>query len=121
MLRYLFPSLLLLTFVVADASAQTRPRAARKKVTAYSTRSPRKASNININPHTGKPYGTGVPQDIKDGTMYLAPSMQMRKQVGYTGMGGYTDNRTPRPAYKKPANSTLTRDNRAPVKAKAKK
>ena len=115
MLRYLFPSLLLLTFVVADASAQTRPRAARKKVTAYSTRSPRKASNININPHTGKPYGAGVSQDLKDGTAYLAPGMPMRKQEGYRANGGYNDNRTPRPKYTKPANSSLSRDNSVPA------
>ena len=121
MLRYLFASLLLVTFAVADTSAQARPRAARKKMVPYSSRRVSRKLAANINPHTGKPYGTGVPQDIKDGTMYLAPSMQMRKQVGYKGMGGYNDNRTPRPAYKKPANSTLTRDNRAPVKAKAKK
>jgi hypothetical protein len=113
MLRYLFSSLLLLTFVVADASAQTRPRAARKKVAAYSTRGPRKAPNIN--PHTGKPFGAGVSQDIKDGTAYLAPGVPMRKQEGYRANGGYNDNRTPRPRYTKPANSSLSRDNSAPA------
>ena len=114
MLRYLFASLLLVTFVVADASAQTKPRAARKKIAPYSARGPRKAPNIN--PHTGKPYGAGVPEDIKNGSMsYLAPSMPMRKQVGYQGNGGYNDNRTPRPKYTKPANSSLSRDNSAPA------
>lgn len=113
MLRYFFASLLLVTMVVADASAQTKPRAARRKIAPYSTRGARKAPNIN--PHTGKPYGAGVSQDIKDGTAYLAPGVPMRKQVGYNNNGGYNDNRTPRPAYKKPTNSSLNRDNTVPV------
>ena len=111
MLRCFIATLLLFAFAGTDASAQTRPR---KKKAAYSTRGPRKASNIN--PHTGKPYGAGVPEDIKNGTMsYLAPSMPMRKQVGYRGMGAYNDNRAPRPRYAKAANSSLSRDNSTPV------
>jgi hypothetical protein len=39
----------------------------------------------------------------------------MRKQQGYRANGGYNDNRTPRPAYKKPANSSLSRDSNTPV------
>ncbi|WP_210513670.1 hypothetical protein [Hymenobacter terricola] len=111
MLRYFFASLLLVTLVVADASAQTRPRG--KKIAPYSARGPRKPAP-NINPHTGKPYGAGVSQDIKDGTAYLAPGVPMRKQEGYRANGGYNDNRTPHPVYKK-TNSTLSRDNSAPV------
>lgn len=111
MIRYYFA--LLLALAVADASAQTKPRAARKKTTVYSTRGARKASNVN--PHTGKPYGAGVSQDIKDGTAYLAPGVPMRKQEGYRNNGGYNDNRTARPVYKKPANSSLSRDNSAPA------
>ena len=113
MLRYFFAVLLLITFGVADASAQARPRAARKKIAPYSTRGVRKAPNIN--PHTGKPYGAGVSQDIKDGTAYLAPGVPMRKQVGYNNNGGYNDNRPRRPSYKKPANSSLNRDNTTPL------
>ena len=113
MLRYFFASILLVTMVVADASAQTKPRTARRKIAPYSTRGARKAPNIN--PHTGKPYGAGVSQDIKDGTAYLAPGVPMRKQVGYNNNGGYNDNRTPRPSYKKPTNSSLNRDNTVPV------
>ena len=112
MIRHYF-ALLLLIVAVADASAQTKPRAARKKIAPYSARGARKAPNIN--PHTGKPYGTGVSQDIKDGTAYLAPGVPMRKQEGYRNNGGYNDNRTPRPVYKKPTNSSLSRDNNAPV------
>ena len=114
MLRYFFASLLLITFVVADASAQTKPRAARKKIAPYSTRGARKAPNIN--PHTGKPYGAGVSQDIKDGTAYLVPGVPMRKQVGYNNNNnGYNDNRPRRPSYKKPASSSLNRDNTTPL------
>lgn len=113
MFRYFFASLLLVTFAVTGANAQTRTRAARKKIVPYSTRGARKAPNIN--PHTGKPYGAGVSQDIKDGTAYLAPGMPMRKQAGYQTNGGYNDNRTPRPRYVKPANSSLSRDSNVPV------
>ena len=113
MLRYFFASLLLITFVVVDASAQTRPRAARKKIAPYSTRGARKAPNIN--PHTGKPYGAGVSQDIKDGTAYLAPGVPMRKQAGYNNNGGYNDNRPRRASYKKSVNSSLNRDNTTPL------
>ena len=110
MLRYIIASLLMLAFAGTDASAQTRTH---KKIASYSTRGPRKASNIN--PHTGKPYGAGVPEDIKNGSMsYLAPTMPMRKQVGYRGMGGYNDNRAQRPRYAKPANSSLSRDGNLP-------
>ena len=116
MLRYFFALMLLLA--VADASAQTKPRAARKKVAPYSTRGARKAPNIN--PHTGKPYGAGVSQDIKDGTAYLAPGMPMRKQEGHAANGGYNDNRTPRPRYTKPANSSLSRDANVPAAGKVK-
>ena len=121
MFRYLVASLLLLALAGPNARAQTRP--ARKKMAPYSTRGPRKASNIN--PHTGKPYGAGVPEEIKNGSMsYLAPSMPMRKQVGYRGMGGYNDNRAAHQVYKKPANSSLSRDASVPVvplKTKAKR
>ena len=113
MFRYFFATLLLVTFAVTGASAQTKTRAARKKIAPYSARGARKAPNIN--PHTGKPYGAGVSQDIKDGTAYLAPGVPMRTQEGYRANGGYNDNRTPRPVYKKPANSTLNRDNTTPV------
>lgn len=112
MLRPVITSLLLIAAVVGSADAQTRPR---KKAVLYSMRGPRKKA-ANINPHTGKPYGAGVPEDIKNGTMsYLAPSVPMRKQVGYQANGGYNDNRTPRPRYTKPANSSLNRDNAAPL------
>ena len=125
MFRSILASLLLLAAVAGSANAQTRPR---KKAAPYSVRGPRKKA-ANINPHTGKPYGAGVPEDIKNGTMsYLAPSMPMRKQVGYQGNGAYNDNRTPRPRYVKPANSSLNRDNALPeapgktkIKAKAKR
>jgi hypothetical protein len=122
MRRYIFPALLLLAFTLSDATAQTKPvqRAARKKIAPYSARGARKAPRPKINPHTGKPYGAGVSQDIKDGSLYLAPSMAMRKQVGYTGNGGYNDNRTRRPAAKKPTNSSLSRGTTAPA-APAKK
>lgn len=112
MFRTVLASLLLVAAVVGSAGAQTRPR---KKAVPYSVRGPRKKA-ANINPHTGKPYGAGVPEDIKNGSAsYLAPSMIMRKQVGYQGNGGHNDNRTPRPRYTKPANSSLNRDNAAPV------
>ena len=123
MFRYFFATLLIAAVALTDASAQTKPRAARKKIAPYSTRGARKAPNIN--PHTGKPYGYGVSQDIKDGTAYLAPGVPMRKQEGYKNNGGYNDNRTPRPRYTKPANSSLSRDASLPaapskVKVKAK-
>lgn len=126
MFRFVLASLLLAVAVAGSADAQTRPR---KKAVPYSVRGPRKAKAANINPHTGKPYGAGVPEDLKNGsTSYLAPSMPMRKQVGYQGNGAYNDNRTPRPRYAKPANSSLNRDNAVPlpagktkVKAKAKR
>ena len=125
MFRFFLASLLLVAAVAGSAEAQTRPR---KKAVPYSVRGPRKKA-ANINPHTGKPYGAGVPEDLKNGSAsYLAPSMLMRKQVGYQGNGGYNDNRTPRPRYTKPANSSLTRDNAVPlapgktkVKVKAKR
>ena len=119
MYRYFVASLLLLSFAVSDASAQTTPRAARKKVAPYSSRGTRKPA-VQINPHTGKPYGAGVPQDLKDGTYYLAPSMAMRKQEGYHANGGYNDNRARRPRTAKPANSSLSRDSNAPAAAPAK-
>ena len=113
MFRSILTSLLLVAAVAGSADAQTRPR---KKAVPYSVRGPRKAKAANINPHTGKPYGAGVPEDLKNGSAsYLAPSMPMRKQVGYNGNGGYNDNRTPRPRYVKPANSSLTRDNAVPL------
>ena len=112
MFRFILASLLLVAAVAGSADAQTRPR---KKAAPYSVRGSRKPA-ANINPHTGKPFGAGVPEDIKNGTMsYLAPSMPMRKQVGYQGNGGYNDNRTPRPHYVKPANSSLNRDNAVPM------
>jgi hypothetical protein len=113
MFRYVFASLLLLAVAATDASAQSRS----KKLTPYSTRGPRKVKTaVKINPHTGKPYGAGVPEDIKNGsTSYLAPAMPMRKQVGYASNGGYNDNRTPRPRYTKPANSSLSRDSNLPA------
>ena len=125
MFRTVITSLLLVAAVAGSAEAQNRPR---KKAVPYSVRGPRKKA-ANINPHTGKPYGAGVPEDIKNGSAsYLAPSMPMRKQVGYQGNGGYNENRTPRPRYAKPANSSLNRDNDAPlapgktkVKVKAKR
>lgn len=111
--RCFFASLLLFALTCADAGAQTRP--ARKKIAPYSSRGARKAPGAKINPHTGKPYGAGVSQDLKDGTAYLAPGVPMRKQEGYVNNGGYNDNRAPRPVYKKPANSSLSRDNSAPA------
>ena len=112
MFRYLFASLLLLAVAATDASAQSRS----KKLTPYSTRGPRKVkAAVKINPHTGKPYGAGVPEDIRNGSMYLAPATPMRRQVGYTNNGGYNDNRTPRPRYAKPANSSLSRDSNLPA------
>ncbi|WP_310393705.1 hypothetical protein [Hymenobacter sp.] len=118
-LRYLLAMLLLVSFALADASAQTtKPRVARKKIAPYSARGPRRAPNIN--PHTGKPYGAGVSQDVKDGTAYLAPGVPMRKQAGYQNNGGYNDNRTRRPATKKPTNSSLTRGEAAPTAPAAK-
>jgi hypothetical protein len=115
MFRYFFASLVLLAVATTDASAQTKTRG--KKIAPYSTRGPRKAKTaVKINPHTGKPYGAGVPEDIRNGsTSYLAPAMPMRKQVGYTANGAYNDNRTPRPRYTKPANSSLSRDSNVPV------
>ena len=115
MLRSFFPALLLLALALTDASAQSRPRAARRKIAPYSSRTAARKPAANINPHTGKPFGAGVSQDIKDGSAYLAPGVPLRKQEGYRANGGYNDNRTPRPAYKKPANSTLNRDNTTPV------
>ena len=113
MIRYFFASLLLIAFAGTDAQAQARPH---KKLAPYSSRkAPRPKAKIN--PHTGKPYGAGVSQDIKDGTAYLAPGVPMRKQEGYQANGGYNDNRTPRPRYIKPANSTLNRDGRVPAAA----
>lgn len=126
MLRNFFLALLLFAMVLVDARAQTQPRAARRKTAVYSSRSKTKIRKpaANINPHTGKPYGAGVPEEIKNGSMsYLAPSMPMRKQVGYQKMGGYNDNRAAHPVYKKPVNSTLNRDNAmpmAPIKTKGK-
>ena len=112
MFRYLLAFLLLVS--VADASAQTRTRG--KKIAPYSARGARRAKPAaNINPHTGKPYGAGVSQDIKDGTAYLAPGVPMRKQEGYRANGAYNDNRTLRPRYTKPANSSLSRDSNVPV------
>ncbi|MBD2767022.1 hypothetical protein IC235_03830 [Hymenobacter sp. BT664] len=120
MYRYIFP-VLLLAFISGDAAAQTKParRATRKKTALYSPRRTRRAPSIN--PHTGKPYGAGVSQDLKDGNYYLAPSMAMRKQVGYSGNGGYNDNRTRRASGKKPTNTSLSRDNSTPTAASAKK
>ena len=113
MFRTVITSLLLIAAVAGRADAQTRPR---KKAVPYSVRGPRKVRAANINPHTGKPYGAGVPEDLKNGSAsYLAPSMPMRKQVGYNGNGAYNDNRTPRPRYVKPANSSLNRDNAVPL------
>lgn len=113
MFRAIITSLLLVAVAAGSADAQTRPR---KKAVPYSVRGPRKVKAANINPHTGRPYGAGVPEDLKNGSAsYLAPSMPMRKQVGYNGNGAYNDNRTPRPRYVKPANSSLTRDNTVPV------
>ncbi|MBF9238406.1 hypothetical protein I2I05_13455 [Hymenobacter sp. BT683] len=119
MLRYIFASLVVVGFAAADASAQTTPRAARKKIAPYSSRGAAKPK-VKINPHTGKPYGAGVPQDLKDGSYYLAPSMQMRKQEGYHANGQYNDNRARRPATKKAANSSLSRDSNAPAAVPAK-
>jgi hypothetical protein len=120
MLRYLFAVALLVACTATEASAQTT-RTARKKIAPYSTRkTAKKKPAVKINPHTGKPYGYGVSQDIKDGTAYLAPGVPMRKQEGYQANGGYNDNRTPRPRYAKPANSSLSRDANAPVASKTK-
>ena len=115
MFRSFLPALLLIALALTDASAQTRPRAARRKIAPYSSRTAARKPAPNINPHTGKPFGAGVSQDIKDGTAYLAPGVPMRKQEGYRANGGYNDNRTPRPVYKKPANSSLSRDATSPV------
>ncbi|MBO2010451.1 hypothetical protein [Hymenobacter negativus] len=115
MFRYFFAALLLVAITAADASAQTR-----KKIAPYSTRKTTKKPAVKINPHTGKPYGYGVSQDIKDGTAYLAPGVPMRKQEGYHANGGYNDNRTPRPRYVKPANSSLSRDTNVPAASKVK-
>ena len=113
MFRAIITSLLLVAVAAGSADAQTRPR---KKAVPYSVRGPRKVKAANINPHTGRPYGAGVPEDLKNGSAsYLAPSMPMRKQLGYNGNGAYNDNRTPRPRYVKPANSSLTRGNTVPV------
>ena len=114
MLRYFFAALLLVAFTATDANAQAK---ARKKIAPYSSRKTARKPAANINPHTGKPYGAGVPQDIKDGTAYLAPGVPMRKQEGYRANGQYNDNRTPRPRYVKPANSSLSRDANAPAAA----
>ncbi|MBD2722870.1 hypothetical protein [Hymenobacter armeniacus] len=114
MFRYFFASLVLLAIAATDASAQTGNRG--KKIAPYSSRGPRKVKTaVKINPHTGKPYGAGVPEDIRNGSMYLAPATPMRRQVGYTANGGYNDNRTPRPRYAKPSNSSLSRDSNLPV------
>ena len=114
-------SLLLLALaalLLPAAHAQTNParRATAKKTAPYSSRKatrkvPRRPT-ANINPHTGRPYGAGVPQDVKDGSSYLAPAMPMRKQVGYQNNGGYNDNRTRPAATPKPANSSLSREAR---------
>jgi hypothetical protein len=104
--------MLLVAFTAADANAQTT----RKKIAPYSSRKAAKPK-VKINPHTGKPYGYGVSQDIKDGTAYLAPGVPMRKQEGYHANGGYNDNRTPRPRYVKPTNSSLSRDANVPAAA----
>jgi len=116
MLRYFFAALLLIAITTADAKAQTT----RKKLAPYSSRKTTKKPAVKINPHTGKPYGAGVSQDIKDGTAYLAPGVPMRKQEGYQANGGYNDNRTPRPRYVKPANSSLSRDANVPAASKVK-
>lgn len=116
--RYFSAALFFFSLACADASAQTRP--ARKKIAPYSSRGSRRVPGVKINPHTGKPYGAGVSQDLKDGTAYLAPGVPMRKQEGYVNNGGYNDNRTQRPVYKKPANSSLSRDNSAPAAAPTK-
>lgn len=109
MLRYLIASLLIVV-ALADVGAQTAPaRKARKKAVPYSVRKVRRGPAANINPHTGKPYGAGVLQEVKDGQAYLAPGVPMRRQVGYQGMGGYNSNRPARPATKKPVNSSLSR------------
>ena len=115
MIRLLFASAVLLAMTLADANAQTAPRAARKKVAPYSARGPRKPP-VKINPRTGKPFGYGVSQDLKDGSAYLAPGVPMRKQEGYNANGGYNDNRTRKPMPKKAANSSLSRDSNAPAK-----
>lgn len=115
MVRLLFASLVLFAITLADVNAQTKPRAARKKIAPYSARGPRKPA-VKINPHTGKPYGAGVSQDLKDGSAYLAPGVPMRKQQGYNANGGYNDNRGRRPMPKKAVNSSLSRDGNAPVK-----
>jgi hypothetical protein len=117
MLRYFFAALLLVAFTATDASAQTKTRNTGKKTAPYSSRKTKKKLAANINPHTGKPYGTGVSQDLKDGTAYLAPGMPMRKQEGYKANGGYNDNRTAHPKYTKPANSSLSRDGSLPAAA----
>jgi len=114
----MFRSIVLLALaalLLPAAQAQTSPtRRTGKKQVPYSTRkAARKAPGrlgANINPHTGRPYGAGVPQDIKDGSSYLAPAMPMRKQVGYQNNGAYNDNRPRRAAAPKPANSSLSRE-----------
>lgn len=118
--------MLLLALALTDAGAQSRPRAARRRIAPYSSRMAARKPAANINPHTGKPFGAGVSQDVKDGTAYLAPGVPMRKQEGYRANGGYNDNRSPHPVYKKPANSSLSRDANSPlvpskVKIKAKR
>lgn len=109
MIRSLIASLLVM-LALANASAQTAPaHKARKKAVPYSVRKARRGPAANINPHTGKPYGAGVLQEVKDGQAYLAPGVPMRRQVGYQGMGGYNANRPARPSAKKPTNSSLSR------------
>ena len=115
MVRLLFASLVLFAITLADVNAQTKPRAARKKIAPYSARGPRKPA-VKINPHTGKPYGAGVSQDLKDGSAYLAPGVPMRKQQGYNANGGYNNNRGRRPMPKKAINSSLGRDGNVPIK-----
>ena len=114
----MFRSIVLLALaalLLPAAQAQTSPtRRTGKKQVPYSTRkAARKVPGrlgANINPHTGRPYGAGVPQDIKDGSSYLAPAMPMRKQVGYQNNGAYNDNRPRRATAPKPANSSLSRE-----------
>ena len=113
---FLVVALAVLTLSAAQAQTNPARRATAKKTAPYSSRKatrkvPRRPA-ANINPHTGRPYGAGVPQDVKDGSTYLAPAMPMRRQVGYQGNGGYNDNRTRRAAAPKPANSSLSREAR---------
>lgn len=121
MFRYFVASLLLAAVALTDASAQTKPVKARKKTTHYSVRSARKKPAVAINPHTGKPFGYGVSQDLKDGSGYLAPGVPMRKQEGYRANGGYNDLRPHRPGTKKPGNSSLSRDANASAGKAARK